>query len=193
VSLKRDGNVQSIGVTNSFAPDSDAGRALKDGGVVKLSQISPCVVAVSIGDLMNTSKFIFPFPVDGAASKMKIAPKSSWIEIKAPTSNALQFGGFNLDPFPVISQGTSSLAWGMGRVDPDLQPLVKISASTPRFLDLLCSMAFNTEELAQIRATSGPRSMPRMIQLKGVVAKISLACAKVYTDGPSDQTRLYHL
>jgi hypothetical protein len=66
---------------------------------------------------------------------MQIARESFWIEIRAPISNALQPGGFTLDPFPLTNQGTSSLAWGMGRVDPDLQPLVKISASTPGFLD----------------------------------------------------------
>jgi hypothetical protein len=49
VSLKRDGNVQSIGITNDFAPDSREGRALTDGGFVELSQISPCVIVVSIG------------------------------------------------------------------------------------------------------------------------------------------------
>ncbi len=109
----------SIGVTNNFAPDSEESRALKSGGVVKISQIYPCVLAVSIGESKNISKFIFPFPVDGAACKMKIARKSSWIEVKAPTPNALQPGGFNLDPFPVIGQGSRSLTWGMGRVDPD--------------------------------------------------------------------------
>jgi hypothetical protein len=133
VSLKRDGNVQFIGVTNNFAPDSTEGRALMEGGLVKLSQISLCVLIVSSGESKDTSMFMFPFPVDGAASRMQIARKSFWIEIRAPTSNALQPGGFTLDPFPLTNQGTSSIAWGMGRVDPDLQPLVKISASTPEF------------------------------------------------------------
>jgi hypothetical protein len=69
VSLKRDGTVQSIGITNNFAADSEEGRVLKSGGVLEISQISPCVLAVSIGEWKNMSRFIFPFPVDGAASK----------------------------------------------------------------------------------------------------------------------------
>jgi hypothetical protein len=77
VSLKRDGNVQSIGVTNNFATNPEADHALKSGGAVKISQISPCVLAVSIGGWKSTSKFVFPHPIDGTACKMKIARKSS--------------------------------------------------------------------------------------------------------------------
>jgi hypothetical protein len=70
VSLKRDGNVQFIGVTNNFATGSEADRALKSGGAAQISQISPCVLAVSIGEWKSTSKFVFPYPIDGTACKM---------------------------------------------------------------------------------------------------------------------------
>jgi hypothetical protein len=190
VSLKPDGNVQSIGVTKTFAPDSPVGRTLRDGGMVELLQMSPCVLVVSIGEWRDTSKFVFPFPVDGAACKMKIARKSSWIEVEAPTSNALQPGGFNLDPFPIVGQGSSSLTWGMGRVDPELQPLVKISTPTPEFLEFLSWMAFSKGELAQVKAMA-LKCLPPMVRLKEVIAKIFSTCAKVYTEGPSEQIRMY--
>lgn len=137
VALNSDGTVQSIGITNNFAADSEESRTLKTGGIVTVSQISPCVLAACIGKLKRESKFFFPYPINGAAYKIKIARQSSWIEIRAPTSNALQPGGYDLNPFPIISQGTSFLARGFDRVDPDLQPQINTSASNCAFLQPL--------------------------------------------------------
>lgn len=193
VALRRDGTVQSIGVTNDFAPDSEEDCALKSGGLVEVSQISPCVLAVSIGELKNTSKFAFPFPIDGTACKLRIARKSSWIEIKAPPSHALQPGGFNLNPFPVIGQGSGSLAWGMGRVDPDLQPSVKISASTGEFLRPLSNMAMSEGEMVQVKGNQSPESIPPMIQLKAMIGHMFVACTGLDSDAPGIKVQLITL
>ncbi|KAI4850540.1 hypothetical protein E4T44_02685 [Aureobasidium sp. EXF-8845] len=184
VSLKRDGNVQSIGVTNNFATNSEADHALKGGGAVEFSQISPCVLAVSIGGWKSTSKFVFPYPIDGTACKMKIARKSSWIEIRAPTSNALQSGGYKLDPFPVVGQDTSSLAWGMNRVDPDLQPPITASAPAPRFLQALSNMVFSRGERIQLCTDHSPGSVAPVIQLKESIRQVFLAFAGLRSDAP---------
>lgn len=122
VALQRDGTVQCIKVTNNYANGSRESKALKGGATVAILQISPCVFMATIGDLQSPKGFVLPFPVDGASCKIRIARKSSWIEISAPTSNALQPGGFKHDSFPVVSHGGSVMAWGMGRVNPDLQP-----------------------------------------------------------------------
>ncbi|KAI4736111.1 hypothetical protein E4T50_13378 [Aureobasidium sp. EXF-12298] len=190
VALKRDGTVQCIAVTNNFVPESDAGRALKSGGVVEVSQISPCTLAVSIGQLENTSKFVFPYPVDGTACKMKIARKSSWIEVRAPASNALQPGGFNLNPFPIIGQNTSSLAWGMGCVDPELQPPVKISASTRGCLQSVSRSALSKSELALLTSKPGPGSRPVMFQLKELIRQMFAACAGI-ADGHDEKIQMF--
>ncbi|KAG9660887.1 hypothetical protein KCU95_g5194, partial [Aureobasidium melanogenum] len=191
VALKHDGTVQSIGVIKDFVPDSEESQALKDGGVVKFSQVSPCVVAISIDELKNTTQFVFPYPVDGAACKLKIARKSLWIEVKTPPSNALQPGGFNIDPFPIVGQGTSSLAWGMGRVDPDLQPVVQLSASTPKLLGLLSSMALSKRERAQTNAKQSSGSMPPMNLLKKAIGQIFSACAGFNASAPGKRINFF--
>lgn len=191
VVLKSDGTVQSIGVTKKFAPVSEESRALKDGGMVNFSQISPCIVAVSIGEMTNAIQFIFPYPVDGSACKMKIARKSSWIEIKAPPSNALQSGGFHLDPFPIVNQNTSSLAWGMGRVNPDLQSPVQISASTPTFLQLLFPMALSKRERSLANTKQNPGSVPPMILLKEVIGHMFSACAGFHATSPGKRITFF--
>ncbi|KAH0366923.1 hypothetical protein KCU65_g4946, partial [Aureobasidium melanogenum] len=191
VALKHDGTVQSIGVTRNFPSVSEESRTLKDGGTVNFSQISPCIVAVSIGELKNATQFIFPYPVDGSACKMKVARKSSWIEIKAPPSNALQPGGFQVDPFPIVNQTASSLAWGMGRVNPDLQPQVQISTSAPEFLELLFPMALSKRERAFANTKQDSESMPPMILLKEVIGKMFSACAGFHPSAPGEQITFF--
>ncbi|CAD0107439.1 unnamed protein product [Aureobasidium uvarum] len=191
VALNPDGTVLSIGVTNRFAHGSEESLTLKNGGIVEVLQISPCVLAVSIGKLQHASKFFFPLPVNGAAHKMKIARKSSWIEIKVPTSNALQPGGFNLDPFPIINQNNSFLAWGMGRVNPDLQPKVNTSASTPAFLQSLCVMSMSKRERAQMDAIMRSMFLPPMIQLKGIIRVWFLTHAGIHPSPDGEDIRLF--
>lgn len=191
VALKRDGTLQSIAVTNNFVPDSDEDRALKSGGVVKSLQISPSVLAISIGEWKNTSKFVFPYPVDGSTCKIKVARKSSWIEIKAPASNALEPGGFSLNPFPIIDQETSSLAWGMGRVDAELQPPVKISASTPAALIALRWTALSKGELDQIKSNPGRVHRPPMLQLKEMIGQMLAGYTGCNADAPKERINMF--
>ncbi|KAK6006796.1 hypothetical protein QM012_005804 [Aureobasidium pullulans] len=191
VSLKYDGTAQSIGVTKNFDSVSKESCALKEGGTVSFSQVSPCIVAVSIGELKNVNQFIFPYPVDGSACKMRIARKSSWIELKAPPSNALESGGFQIDPFPIVSQNANSLAWGMGRVNPNLQPRVQISTIKPKFLELLFPMALSKRErtIANTEQSSSPT--PPMILLKEVIGKMFSACAGFHPSAPGKQITLF--
>ncbi|KAG9942763.1 hypothetical protein KCU85_g9084, partial [Aureobasidium melanogenum] len=188
-----DATVQSIGVTNNFADDSEESRALKNGGMVTISQISPCVLAACIGNLKRESKFFFPFPINGAAYKMKIARQSSWIEIRAPTSNALQPSGYDLDPFPIISQGTGFLPWNFSRVDPDLQPQVDTSASNCAFLQPLWATSLSRKELAQINATQITSSIPPMAQLKEIIRQWFLTYAGISGSANGQDIRLFTL
>ncbi|KAI5269360.1 hypothetical protein E4T47_07180 [Aureobasidium subglaciale] len=193
-SLQTDGTVQSIRVTRSFATDSEESQTLKSGGAVEVLQISPCVLDVSKGDLHNSSRFIFPFPINGAACKVKIARKSSWIEVKAPTSTALQPGGYHLNPFPVIpviQSGETMLPWGMGRVDPDLQPLVKSSKSTLAMLTPLAAMAFSERERTRVKTNQGPSTMPPIIRLKEVIRQLFLASSGLHPDSLGRKIQLF--
>ena len=191
VSLNCDGTVQSIGVTKDLTPNAEAASALKDRDVVKIMQTSACVLTVSIVERKDTIEFIFPYPINSAAAKVNIIHgSSSTIEVKAPTSNAFQPGGFNLDPFPVVRQDLRPLAWGMSRVDPDIQPLVRISAPAPEFLGMLCMMTLSKGDLAQLRANPGPDSVSPMLELKQVIGRIFADCAGFHTDSPSGQIRM---
>jgi hypothetical protein len=187
VTLQRDGTVQCIKVTNNYADGSRESKALKDGATVAILQISPCVFMATIGDLQSPKGFVLPFPVDGAACKIRIARKSSWIEISAPTSNALQPGGFKNDSFPVVSHGGSVMAWGMGRVNPDLQPQVMASISTLAFLQPLFSMALSERERTYVN------HIPPLIQAKEVIRQMCLGSVGLHPDSPGKKVRLFML
>lgn len=191
VTLKSGGTVQSIGLTKNFAPVSKESRALKNGGMVNFSQISPCIIAVSIGEAKDATRFIFPYPVDGSACKMKIARKSSWIDIKVPPSDAHQSGGFQVDPFPIINQNASSLAWGMSRVNPNLQPQVRILTPTPKFLEMLFPMALSKRERALANTKQKSDPLPPMILLKEVIGHMFSACAGFHSTNPGKQITFF--
>jgi hypothetical protein len=48
-------------------------------GEVRSEQVSPCVMRVTLGQV--SKDLIFPFPVNGTDSKIRIARKSGWIEV----------------------------------------------------------------------------------------------------------------
>jgi hypothetical protein len=47
--------------------------------VITSKQVSPCAMKVSAGNL--SKDLVYPFPIDGARSKLRIARKSGWIEV----------------------------------------------------------------------------------------------------------------
>ena len=67
---------------------------------------------------------MFPYPIDGARSKTRIARKQLWIELIVPVSSMAQAGGYSTNPFPVISHRGETSPWGMGRVDISRQAII---------------------------------------------------------------------
>jgi hypothetical protein len=53
-------------------------------------------------------------------------------------------------------------------------------------------MAFSKGEMAQVRASLSPGSMPPVLQLKSAIAKIFFECVENHA-GPGEQTRMYML
>lgn len=184
VHLRKDGTVDTISIVSNFSPDSDESGALKAGAPIIVSQRSPCIIAALIGHLVHN--FVFPYPVNGGACKTKIARKSSWIEVKAPTSNALQPGGFSYDPFPVVGQTANNLlAWGMGRTSIDRQPRVKLPLASSKWLESLFAMVMSRAERALNKDEVDESLKTALLQMKESMPLIYLAsvgCNPKYPD-----------
>ncbi len=61
--------------------DVNAKTSLANGAAVAVNQISPRVVQISIGS--HLQNIVYPFPVNSANSKTRIARKSSYVEVSA--------------------------------------------------------------------------------------------------------------
>lgn len=65
----------------------EAKKALTDGAQLAMKQISPCTVQLSYSSF--TQNITFPFPIDGDATKLRIARKSSYLEVCRAHTNDL--------------------------------------------------------------------------------------------------------
>jgi hypothetical protein len=66
--------------------DADAAKSLADKAEVTLRPLADCTILASYGQ--HKRHFIFPFPVRGADSKLRIARKSSYLEVRSSSKFA---------------------------------------------------------------------------------------------------------
>ncbi|KAH9894494.1 hypothetical protein F4778DRAFT_277511 [Xylariomycetidae sp. FL2044] len=151
------GNAKTLSATLRFVANTPESVLLQDGENVEVAQASPCTMSVTVGNY--SQQIAFPYPVDGAACKTRIARKSLWVELNVPLSSALQQGGYALQPFPVIDVGKGNmLAWGMGRTNIDRQPLINLSPSQLSWLEPHIGMMFSEAE--RLANRSGQNKSP---------------------------------
>ncbi|KAI5777299.1 hypothetical protein EDC01DRAFT_732640 [Geopyxis carbonaria] len=106
--------------------DPDLKVAHLDGAVVSTSQPSPCTITVSFASTKKT--LLFPYPVDQSKVKVRIARKSSYIEVHAPPSDLLHTAA-GLRCFPVVSDNPYPVVWNMHNVQLDILPSLEIAQS----------------------------------------------------------------
>ncbi|KDQ54531.1 hypothetical protein JAAARDRAFT_209254 [Jaapia argillacea MUCL 33604] len=94
--------------------------------VPEISQLSPCVLRVALGD--RVQDVAYPFPVSGSAQRLRLARKSLYIEVIVPASRSLMPDGMKLNPFPVINTGESFNTWSIHRVNLSQLPILDVNA-----------------------------------------------------------------
>ena len=110
-----------------FRKDSDAARALVDGASVSVVQTSPSQLLLSIGDNVR-QKLVYLLPILGPDHRIRIARKSSWVEVLCPiathdpTSAAWTQMSFSPGTMPILRE--------MSRIDFRIQPRISFSKNT---------------------------------------------------------------
>ncbi|THZ83132.1 hypothetical protein D6C84_05200 [Aureobasidium pullulans] len=190
VKLKNDCTVQSIAATKAFAPTSETSHALRKGTAIKISQISPCVMELSLEQL--THRIAFPYPINGM--KAKLTHNSVSIELSAPTSNSIEVGGYAMNPFPVIDQnGTGDfLAWGMGRVDIDRQPLIKLPVDHLWLVGMFATASTRADRALNLSDMDYSRK-PAMLKLREGLPLLFMGLVGLHPRFPGKIFRLYVL
>ncbi|KAF9651598.1 hypothetical protein BDM02DRAFT_3138753 [Thelephora ganbajun] len=102
---------------------------LSSGAEVSSRQVSPCVMEVRIGQTRRS--LVYPLPVIGSHSKLRIARKSSYVEVVVPIAEPLQPDGFALNRFPIPLTDKVEAPWNFHHLQLDRLPALNVS-SRPR-------------------------------------------------------------
>ncbi|KAJ7058836.1 hypothetical protein C8F01DRAFT_283412 [Mycena amicta] len=145
----------------------DAKASFASGTTPKVSQLSPCVLQLEIAN--HLQNVIFPIPIRGTQSKLRLARKSSYIEIIVPPFRPFQDGGMKSNPFPVVSLGGSLHPWNIHRVNLSRCPTLRSNApDLKKWLDRHLGSMFSQREFSLAQA--------------GREREDVLACAKSITE-----------
>jgi hypothetical protein len=121
--------------------DGAARVNLSSGSPVTSRQVSPCAIEISIGQ--EKRWLVYPSPVVGTLSKLRIARKSCYIEVGRSGLAFSQLGpsctsrqviaplagkyGLSINPFPIsVTEGVEA-PWNIHRLNLDILPVMDIS------------------------------------------------------------------
>ncbi|KAI9702118.1 MAG: hypothetical protein M1836_001462 [Candelina mexicana] len=153
-------------VRADIVKSSKQGQALATGCVVEVTQTGPCSLRLRFGGA-HDSALSFPFPINGAVAKTRIARKSSWIEVSVPISAALDPSGF-VDTFPVIiRKNRPPVAWSIPRIQLDCQPKVQIKKDQDySWIKPLMTMTRSDRERIELEIEPSKRNPNPKLDLK---------------------------
>ncbi|KAF7938118.1 hypothetical protein EAE99_001790 [Botrytis elliptica] len=122
---KLNGSV-ALQATYRFVDGTEETKALQNAALVTLSDITPCSILLNIGEFSH--RLIFPYPIDGSKAATKIARKSLWIQVNVPLAPTLKSGGYDQNPFPLITSPSNQPAiWALPRINLSTLPWVSSS------------------------------------------------------------------
>ncbi|KAJ7168671.1 hypothetical protein C8R46DRAFT_1092306 [Mycena filopes] len=131
--------------------NADAKQAFSAGAMPEISQLSPCVMKLSIGD--HSQSVIYPIPVVGVQNKLRLARKSSYIEVIVPPSGPFKQGGMKVNPFPVIGMKTSLHPWNIHRLNLSTLPVLIVkNAAQKKWLNIHLGSMMSAREYALRKA-----------------------------------------
>ncbi|TGO64200.1 hypothetical protein BCON_0008g00470 [Botryotinia convoluta] len=122
----------ALQATYRFVDGTEETKALQKAALVTLSNITPCSILLNIGEFSH--QLIFPYPIDGSKATTKIARKSLWIQVNVPLAPTLKSGGYDQNPFSLITSPSNQPAiWALPRINLSTLPWVR--SSNPDWLE----------------------------------------------------------
>ncbi|KAG9109090.1 hypothetical protein FRC07_008367 [Ceratobasidium sp. 392] len=135
-------------------------RALLNGAIVKVTQISPCTMRLYVGDY--THVISYPYPVLGTPNKLRVARKSHYIEVIVSIAQPLGSGGYALDRTPVLHRAGYT-PWNIHHINLDRMPILNTEDVIKKlpWLPCLTALQLSDQERAMMSGeleTAGPES-----------------------------------
>ncbi|KAL1636715.1 hypothetical protein SLS58_009632 [Diplodia intermedia] len=125
----------------------DLKTKLSHGAAVDTVQVSPCVIAVKIGTQSSHPQLHFPVPVLKVQSKVRIARKSSYIEVIVPIASPSMKHYFPNFIHPIFPERSGPITWNAPYLPISNLPIIDTTAShkTP-WLNIHLSSAWSHRE-----------------------------------------------
>jgi MYND finger len=151
-------------IRTEFAMNTIESKALKQGAGVTVLPDSACNLLLTIKGCPDL-RLAYPYPINGTNAKIRIARKSSWIEVAVPIASALTYGGYKGNPFPVIRYGSEHVSWALPQVNLVQQPVVRVSSEL-KWVHTFVSMALSGRERDLNKAVGQARETTALLELK---------------------------
>ena len=164
MNLDAHSSVSNLQIHTEFAMDTPESRALKQGANVTVIADSACTLLLVIKGC-PARRLMYPYAIEAARSKTKIARKSSWIEVAVPISSALKSGGYSTNPFPVVRDGHAYRSWALPWTHLVQQPVIKVGGK-PDWVHTFVSMALSQRERGLNKKVGQNREQNALLELK---------------------------
>jgi len=108
-----------------FPRGSPESKALSTGSVVKVVEASPSTVTLHVGSSPIRTVY-YPFHVQGSQSKVRVARKSSWVEVEVPIHTAPAADTFDSWTQLLLPKGQPPVLWSIPRINLAIQPKISL-------------------------------------------------------------------
>ena len=98
----------------------DAKIVLRDGAIIKSMQTSPCIIEAALGDSGPKCYFHFPVPILQSRNKLRVARKSSYVEIVVPLADPRYGNRFPYFMYPISPELSGPCALEYATTEPRL-------------------------------------------------------------------------
>ncbi|OAP54571.1 hypothetical protein AYL99_11019 [Fonsecaea erecta] len=105
----------------------DVKAAMKSGSKVESVQVSPCSVIATVGLIASPIALEFPSPVLASRSKIRIARKSSYVEVEAPLAGAADWKCFPSFIHPIYPTLGPPVVWNTPYTNLECLPTINTS------------------------------------------------------------------
>ena len=146
VKLDQEHKAKNIQYHVDFVKTSPESGALSAGAAVTAAVTSPTSVDLNIAGCLPRS-IVYPIRIQGANHILRVARKSSWIEIECPISCSLDGDSFNSWTNLVFGSNHSPFCWSIPRVDLTIQSLIAFTKKSDlSWISLLMGSALSDSE-----------------------------------------------
>ena len=178
----------------AFPPAKAENEALAAGKLGAITEESPSVGTLRIGERLSRLLY-YPFHIKGSQSKLRVARKSSWVEVLLPIRTAPSPEPFDGWTQVLFSKGQSPFLWSIPKVNLTLQPRISLipkEAADPSWIRTFLAPIFSDDEFALTSNESTPNYSPK-IHLKQSLSTMFGTFAGLNPDAPKSSTRVFQL